>query len=206
MMSIIEQQEEAGFMPENSIAVNEIESNGFLYPMGKPSEESIKQLRAIKQQRFKDKIESADIQPEGILKADIEHLQRSRGENRAEIEKRMTEKIITFFKNSEMAGFSRSRLNGLIETGTDNKMTLSRITNKILKNMELMQLVKKEVIKKRAISLENKPLSSQDYGSFEVLMRVNKNKPKALKGCYSNGSLSVVRRVQDYTQEIYTLI
>lgn len=215
-MSIIEQKESLSFMPTDSIALNEIESNGVLYVRAKPSPEAIRQLRAIKKQRFNDKIETADKVTETLLTTDLKDLGTTRGENRAVIEKRITEKILTFFKNSQ--GFTKSDLNNLF-SDVKAERTKRQLTQKILKNMQLMGKVKKTLTKAKVKQLQNRPLMTDDKGSYQLMMKANgynydaeneSYKPSRIphdkQGVYSNSNMSVISYDIPYDKTIYELI
>lgn len=201
-MENIQEQKEQGF--NLNLAVNEIESDGEVYLKGKPSEEEIKQLRFIKERRFNNMLESGEAVKESLISYEVAQIQKARGLKREEILKAIVDKVLIFLKNSQ--GFSRETLNSIVEPKTKNNKTLSRLTNSIIKTLLKANKIKKKVIKLKTYAYENNPLYSFDYGSFSLLMKANKNKPRNKQGCFTNGNMSVIRREVIYNKYIYEFI
>lgn len=193
------QENETAFF--NEMALNEFESNGVLYVRSKPSQEAIGQLRAIKKDRFNDMIATADKVAETCISEDLKEIGKVRKEKREEIETRITNKLLLYFQNTQ--GFSKGDLNSLFPTTEER--TRRRLTDKIIKNLSLMGKIKKVTTKARYINLVNRQSTSQDYGSFALLMAHNKRKPRNLQGCFLSSSLSVGKKMETYEKSFYEL-
>jgi hypothetical protein len=191
MSNIKQEADSLCFIKNEDIAINERESNGVLYTLGKPSNSHINELREQKKRLMTDKLTDKPI--DTIITPELKDLGTTRNEERKIIENRITDKILTFFKNSQ--GFSKSDLNALF-VGTQEK-TKQRLTKKIIKNLELQSKIKKTIIKAKYISLVNRNIGSNDYGSFALVMK---------RGCVLSSRLSVGKKVDTYSKAFYEFI
>lgn len=215
MNNLIEQQESLSFMPTDSIAINERESNGFIYPLGKPSISHINELRQQKKARREEMLKTEETS-ETIISEELKILPTTRKDKRQEIENRISQKILLFFKNSQ--GFTKKDLSFLF-SDIKAERTKRELTSKILKNLSLMGKVKKTIRIAKIKQLQNKPLFSNDMGSFQLMMKANgykydaenqsyskSSKPIEKQGVYTNSNMSVCAYDIPYNKAVYELI
>lgn len=81
--------------------------------------------------------------------------------------------FLSLMKDRQMKSFSRNFLNSVIANNKIDKRTFDRITLSILKELVNNGKIKEKVTIQKCTQLLIEPLYSQDYGSFEVLMKKN---------------------------------
>ncbi len=87
-----------------------------------------------------------------------------------------------------------------------NPRTRKRVLRAIINELKKEGKIKEEVIIKSITFFRSCSLSSQDYGSYSVMMARNKNKPRDLQGVYSRSRLSIRKATQPYKVKVYRLL
>lgn len=208
---------------ENNLAENEIYCNGFTYTVGKPSEESIEQLRFIKQVRKEQQLKEPLGEDNKYIKEIKEKLvivPKVRGYKRIKAITEITENFIELLKWMNKEEFNKKDIKSFFNETTDKSEVreIQIITKQIIEFLERRGTIKKDKKQEHCYTFRNRFLYSNDYGSFDLLMKHNGYKyseetgcwtstiPQAKQGCYSNGNTSVFRERLDYQTENYILI
>lgn len=87
-----------------------------------------------------------------------------------------------------------------------NPRTRKRVLRVIINELKKEGKIKEEIIIKTITFFRNCPLYSQDYGSYSLMMKKNRNKPKELQGVYSMSSLSIRKVTQPFKMKAYTIL
>lgn len=151
------------------------------------------------------KIEVKRTETKGILYKDVKNVIGLRGKNREEKIKELTGKVMDFMKTAQKQSFSKDTLNMLCE-GIKEDRTRQNITSSIINLLKKQHKIRKVVTYKNCYYFINKQLTSTDYESYNVLMAKNRRLPREMRGCYTNGNKSVIRRYMPFKVVVYELI
>lgn len=84
--------------------------------------------------------------------------------------------------------------------------TRRRVLKVIINELKKEGKIKEEITYRNITYFKNCPLFSRDYGSYSIMMKKNKGKPRELQGVYSMSSLSI-RKVTELSKiRVYTIL
>ena len=127
------------------------------------------------------------------------------GKKRKKAIKIATTNLYDYLKTLNYKEVTRVFLNSFFSNDICYK-TKKRVLKVIINELEKEGKIKEEFIYKNITYFKNCPLFSQDYGSYSLMMKKNKGKPRRYQGVYSMSSLSVRKTTELYRAKVYIIL
>lgn len=115
------------------------------------------------------------------------------------------ENLYNYLKTLNYSEVTRGFLNSFFSDDFCGE-TRRRVLKVIINELKEEGRIKEEITYKNITYFENCPLISQDYGSYSLMMKKNKKKPREIQGVYSMSSLSIRKRVKFFKTKVYTIL
>ena len=140
-----------------------------------------------------------------IVEEKIRNISKSRGKNRKRAINIAKENLYNYLKTLNYSEVTR----GFLKTYFSDEINLrtrKRILRAIINELKKEGKIKEEITYKYITFFRNCPLISQDYGSYSLMMKKNKKKPRELQGVYSMSSLSIRKVTQLFKMKVYIIL
>lgn len=164
---------EKTFIP--NLATNEIESHGIIYSRGKPNSESIEQLKIIKELRLSNMLKDSDYdladKKELVLKQELSQVGNLRAENRQKKIEEISNMFIEIMKRDGKRDFTRESINSYLNGMSERQR--ERIVKSLIEFMKNAGIIQESRNIKTIYFFENKPIGSNDFDSYSLLMKRN---------------------------------